>query len=126
MSHTQPGDYMPREYHTAADEQLDKRLRIVAALDIAFVAMAIFWSALMARLVADPLEWATWKNVSASPGLFDYPFLLLWMLPLTGLACAWILTKGGHKKLAVWSAGFPLMYLSTIVACFYAVPLFRN
>jgi hypothetical protein len=79
----------------------------------------------VALFVAEPLSWATWMSVSRGYGLtgvFEYPFVMLWGLPLLGVFGAWISLKAGRKTLAFAFVGVPLVMLGLVLGWYYATP----
>jgi hypothetical protein len=97
-------------------------LRRLLLLNAWFVVLSLFWWKELAVFMADPLQWATWQHVSPRAGILEYPVVLLWALPLTGSAAAWVMKKGNQTQLALWMASFPLLYISTLIACFHVIP----
>jgi hypothetical protein len=106
----------------AKEASLERRLHLVLLINTVFVAISLTWWKEMALLMADPIQWATWQHVSPRPGYFEYPIILLWALPLVGCGAAWVMKKGRQLQWAVWVATFPLLYISTLVACFHLIP----
>lgn len=93
------------------------------AINLLFAGGCIFLWSVMAFIVADAMTWATWGFLGHSrPDFFDYPFLLLWALPLGGNCAAWLLRKADKEKLAVTAAMFPLFLLSTVVLWYNVMP----
>jgi hypothetical protein len=102
---------------------LDRRFRLLMGINALLLALQIVgWSATL-RVASDILQWATLQHVSPLAGPFDYPVSLLWGIPASAIAVAWVLRQGGSLSLAVGVAGFPLIYLAAISGCFYLLPL---
>lgn len=113
---------MSEDYPRISQGHLDRRIRAVAMLNVGFsAAMMWLWSDIPHSL-ADPVRWATWAPLRPHPGLLEFPFVLLWGLPMAGTALAWLLRQGGSKRLALWVVSFPLLYLGILLACFHVVP----
>lgn len=96
-------------------------LMIVSAC---FSAAVLFAWTMISVLVAEPISWATWAplSVGSQPGLIEYPFVLLWALPLTGIFFAWI-AKNLHKKnLAYFAVTTPMLILAMVFTYYYVVP----
>jgi hypothetical protein len=74
--------------------------------------------------LSEPVRWATWATLRPQSDLFEFPFVMLWGLPLAAMVIAWPLRQGGSARLAIWVATFPILYLGTLVACFYVIPTF--
>ena len=110
------------QYHTAAADQTARRISAVMLLNVLFSGLILFWWSEIELVLGAPLRWATWSTVTARPELLEYPFVLVWGLPLLGVAAAWLLRVAGSLRPAMWVALFPLAYIGTLVACFYVVP----
>ncbi len=85
------------------------------------LAAAGAWNAI-APVVGDPLRWATSRAMAAQPGLLDYPFNLLWLLPVAGAAIAWIAARAGRAGMARWFAAAPMLFIGLIVVWYYFAP----
>ena len=86
-------------------------LQTVGLINLAFAAANIFLWSFVAVVVADPIAWATWSSfgsVNRRPDLFEYPFIMLWGLPLLGSGVATINNFLGFKQMAKVAAVFPL------------------
>lgn len=113
---------MKIETHWNAAWQGNRRIRVflsaMGIANLAFAAANIFlWSA-VAIVIADPIGWATWSSlgsVSRRPDLFEYPFIMLWGLPLLGSGVATLNNFLGFKRAAKIAAVFPLsLFIVTI------------
>ena len=113
--------------YSAADatttRDLDPRfLRGFVTVNGAFALASVLWWAGLAGLLAEPLKWATVQGLPPNPGLFEYPFCLCWMLPGSGICCAWVANKAGRRRAALGIALFPIVFLGLIVGWFWLVP----
>ena len=97
-------------------------LIIVQALNLAFAAACIFMWAMLSFFIEDPIRWATSTGIGSRPELLDYPFVLLWLLPVVGACAAWVAQQAKRMKLAYFLAGYPLAYLGLMVAWYYLAP----
>ena len=72
--------------------------------------------------IADPVSVIAGGGSSIKPSAFEYPYLLLWLIPLTGIGAAYVAKAMDSNPLAKFFAAYPL--LLTIVSCawlyFYA------
>ncbi|MEQ1612560.1 MAG: hypothetical protein ABL904_07385 [Hyphomicrobiaceae bacterium] len=110
----------------ARKAHIDRRMRAVAILNVAFSALMLgLWSN-VPRILAEPVRWATWAPLGAHPDLFEFPFVMLWGLPLAGIAVAWPIRQGGSSRLAIWVASFPMLYIGTLIGGFYVIPGLLN
>lgn len=100
-------------------------LLVLAGLNAAFaIAMLSAWTAASFYL-AEPLEWATWMRVNRGTSMmdvFDYPFVLLWMLPVGGVTVAWAASKSRQWPLVFVALTLPLLVLGLIVGWYYLTP----
>lgn len=86
------------------------------------VALAFFWSRVSGLLDA-PLIWATGLSMAPHTGLFEQPFVMLWMLPLLCMCAGWLALKGSMPTLARMVGAFPVAMLTTILLFYYYLPL---
>ena len=93
------------------------------AVNLTFAVAAVTMWAVVSLLVAEPLRWATTRGVGARPELFDYPFVLIWLLPVAGACAAWVAQKAERSKLALFLAFYPVLYLGLVVGWYYLAPL---
>jgi hypothetical protein len=103
-----------------------QNFRFLFALMVAnatFAASSASWCTFMSLFVTDPFRWATWHGLGSRPELFDYPFLLLWLLPVSGICGAWLADKAGNRRLARFFALFPLLFLGLVFGWYYLVPV---
>ena len=76
----------------------------------------------LARWSLEVPAYATWQAMSPRPAMLDYPFVMLWALPLTALVVAWFARQVGNVRFACGAAFFPVFYLSLMVCWFYLAP----
>ena len=89
------------------------------------LANVFFWSTL-AIVLADPISWSTWSSVGGGarqPELLEYPFVLLWALPLAGSAIAALYSFLGFSQMARAAAMFPLVLFAFTVCWWW---IFRD
>lgn len=97
---------------------------VFIVINLLFAGACIFWWGAMSFVVADAMSWATWGNISrGAPDFLQYPFVLLWALPLTGSSIAWIGTKTDNERMAVVGGLFPPVLLSLILGWFWLAPM---
>jgi hypothetical protein len=91
------------------------------------VASAILFAwTYIALFVAEPLSWATWMPISRGQGftdVLDYPFVMLWVMPLIGIFGAWVGLQGGRKPLAYAFVMVPLGMLTMVMGWYHLVPM---
>lgn len=85
------------------------------------VAVVFYWSGLSV-VVAEPLKWATRGSVSPHPWMFEYPYMLLWVVPIVAACASWLALKLRLRTLAAFVGAFPLIYLGLMTGWFYLTP----
>jgi hypothetical protein len=88
----------------------------------AFLLVVLLWWQMMSIYMAEPVRWATWQALGPRPSMLDYPFVLLWTLPLGAMCAAWLARQFGNMRMACGLAFFPVFYMSLIVGWFYVAP----
>lgn len=90
-----------------------------------FAAGILFAWTFFSLFVAEPLAWATWMPISRGYGLLglvEYPFIMLWIMPLVGIFGAWVSMKGGHKTCAYAFVAVPIVMLLMVLGWFHLTP----
>ncbi len=92
----------------------------------AVIAMTVLfaWTAISLYIV-EPIAWATWMPVRRGTSLeelFEYPFMLLWLMPLAGVAGAWLALKSGRRTFALTCLALPVALLALIFGWYYGAP----
>lgn len=104
---------------TVADARV---LLILFVVNATFAVSTVFFWAFLSLFVAEPIQWATWRGVGSRPDLFDYPFIVLWLLPAAGIGAGWIAKRAGQHRLACWLALMPIILLGLVFGWFYLMP----
>jgi hypothetical protein len=97
-------------------------LNSLFVVNAVFVAGILLWWHWMSIVMSEPVRWATWHAMGPRPSMFDYPFILLWLLPVSAVSVSWLAKKFGNMRMACAVAFFPVFYLSLIVGWFYFTP----
>jgi hypothetical protein len=100
-------------------------LVVLMVVNIVFALLTLFAWTFLSLLVAKPLAWATWMQISRGYGLtdvFDYPFVILWLLPLLGVCGAWIGAKAGRATIAYAFVAVPVTTLLLVFSWYYLAP----
>lgn len=84
-------------------------------------AMAFYWSGFSA-VVSEPYRWAMRDGVSLNPSWLEYPYLMLWLVPLLCAFGGWLAIKGQKFTIANIIGCYPVMTLSIMLGWFYLVP----
>ena len=77
---------------------------------------------MLGAFAAEPVRWATVQGVGSRPELLEYPFVLLWLLPVAGACAAWVAQKAERLKLAYFLAFYPLLYFGVVTGWYYLAP----
>lgn len=90
------------------------------------IAMTVLfaWTAISLYIV-EPVAWATWMPVrrgTTFEELFEYPFVLLWLMPVGGIIGAWIAARNGYRPLAMLLVLLPIVLLAMIFGWFHFAP----
>lgn len=108
-----------------APKQASRGLGAMVLLNASLSLGILFAWTYLSMFVAEPVAWATWMPVSRGygfNGIFDYPFVMLWMMPLIGICGTWLSLKSTRLTLAYAFALVPLAMLFLIVGWFYLAP----
>ena len=109
----------------AAPKQASRTMGALMMVNALLSLGILFAWTYLSMFVAEPLAWATWMPVNRGygfNGIFDYPFLMLWLMPLVGICGAWLCLKSGREIVAFSFVGIPLVMLLLIVGWFYLTP----
>ncbi|MCL4767633.1 MAG: hypothetical protein KJZ80_15510 [Hyphomicrobiaceae bacterium] len=98
-------------------------LMALQAANLVFAASSVFLWALMSLFMAEPIRWATARGVGMRPELLEYPFILLWLLPVAGACAAWVAQKAQRLKLAYFLAFYPILWFGLVVGWYYLMPV---
>jgi hypothetical protein len=110
---------------TVAPRRIPVVLVGLMATNSLFAFAILFAWTYVALLVSEPLSWATWMPISRGQGLLgalEYPFVILWLLPLIGSFGGWVGIKGGRTTLAYAFVGVPLAMLLLVFGWYYLTP----
>ncbi len=99
-----------------------KPLVALMAANLVFAAASVFLWAVTSTLMAEPIRWATARGIGSRPELLEYPFVLLWLLPVAGACAAWVAHKAERLKLAYSLAFYPLLYFAVVAGWYYLAP----
>lgn len=119
----QTGRAMGSESTSAKEDQLDRRLYVVSALNACFIGLTLWAWSLLYPLVAAPLRWGTGQIVPSHPDALDYPYAILWGLPMMATLVALVLRREGQRPLAILVAAAPLLFLIVLIVVFNVLPV---
>jgi hypothetical protein len=100
-------------------------VRILSLANLAFASLVLLsWTAI-SMFVTEPIEWATWRgfqSVKTWEGVFAYPYVMLWAVPLGAVFGSWVAEKMKKWKLAAGFVLVPVIYFGLTIAMYYIVP----
>lgn len=101
------------------------RLLALMAFNATFAGiMLTAWTA-VALFVAEPLSWATWMPVYQTVNMeqvIRYPFVVLWLWPLMGIAGGWLAVRCGRPAIAYACVALPMVVLALVFGWYYLTP----
>ncbi len=108
-----------------ASTRTSRKLLLLMTMNGLVAALVLFAWTLISVIASRPLAWATWMPVSRGYGIFsifEYPFVMLWTLPLAGVCGAWVAAKARRWAVAYSAAGLPIALIAMIFGWYYLVP----
>ncbi len=84
-------------------------------------AMAFYWSG-VASVLNEPVRWAMRQGVSINPSWLEYPYLMLWFVPMLCLIGGWLALKARADGIARILGVYPSLTLILMVGWYYAAP----
>ncbi|MEZ5850954.1 MAG: hypothetical protein R3D68_09950 [Hyphomicrobiaceae bacterium] len=100
-------------------------LNVLGIVNTSFaVVVLLAWSSVQLFLM-EPIEWATWQPITRTQDLAslgEYPFVILWLLPLLGMFGGMVFGASGKSKQAYFCATTPIILISGILAWYYFLP----
>jgi hypothetical protein len=110
---------------TSAPKRMPRLLVALMTTNAGFAAAILFAWTYISLVVAEPLSWATWVPMSRGSGMggvLEYPFLLLWLLPLVGILGGWVGAKGNRPAFAYAFVAIPIAMLALVFGWYYLAP----
>lgn len=96
------------------------------AVNVLFVLVVLSAWTYVSSFVSEPLAWATWMRIYRSGSLldiFEYPFSVLWIMPLCFVALGWISDKIGARGFAWMCVTLPVVMHVMIIGWFHLAPV---
>ena len=109
----------------AAPKRTSRGMALLMGANLLLAATILFAWTYIAFFVAEPIAWATWMPIHRGYGLtgvLEYPFVMLWLLPIGGVCGAWASLKAGQKTLAYACVAVPLVTLLLVMGWFHLTP----
>jgi hypothetical protein len=86
------------------------------------IGMVFYWTGI-AGVVSEPFKWAMRDGVTIHPGLFDYPYFLLWATPAMCMLAGWLAVRANQHSVARIVGGYPTMVLVLMLGWYYLAPM---
>lgn len=83
--------------------------------------MGVYWSG-VAVFVGEPFKWAMRQGVGASPNLFEYPYLTLWLAPILCMIGGWLALRAKQPNVARIVGSYPTFMLAVMIGWFNLAP----
>ncbi len=90
-------------------------VRLMAVVNIDFSLVILFAWPYVSAFLDTPVSVAAEAGINRSPGLTEYPYVLLWTLPLLGSIGAWLATRSGNFLFAKFLAAYPTIVIAASV-----------
>jgi hypothetical protein len=84
-------------------------VRLMSMLNIAMAICVLFAWPYIAGVLSDPMMLASGEGISSRPSLDEYPYVVLWLLPLLCVIVSWIATTIGFTAFAKFVLAYPVM-----------------
>ncbi len=86
-------------------------VRLMAVVNIVFACVVLFaWSEIATYLDA-PMAVAADAGIARRPGFSEYPYVLLWTLPILGSLGAWLAFRAEKFLFAKFLAAYPALVI---------------
>lgn len=100
-------------------------LNVFGIVNASFTVIVLLaWSSVQLLLI-EPIEWATWRPIERTNGIMslgDYPFVILWLMPLLGMFGGLVFGASGKSKQAYFCATTPILLIVAILGWYYVLP----
>lgn len=100
-------------------------VRFLTLANLAFAGLVLGAWTTTSLLVSEPITWATWhsiQGVKTWEGIFAYPYMMLWALPLGAVFGSWVAQKAKRWQLAAGIVFVPIVFLGLTIAMYYILP----
>lgn len=90
-------------------------VRLMAFVNIGFALIVLCGWQQIAGFLDTPVSVAAEAGINRRPDFIEYPYVLLWTLPLLGSIGAWVATRSGNFLFAKFLAAYPAMVIAAAV-----------
>lgn len=93
--------------------------RLMWVLNVAFTVAVLFGWGAISGFIEPPIVAATEAGIANHPRFDEYPYALLWVLPIGGVMLSWAAAHGGYGALSRFAAAYPVILITFAVLWFY-------
>lgn len=90
-------------------------VRLMAVVNIVFTLVVLFAWPQVAAFLDTAVSVAAEAGINRRPSFIEYPYVLLWTLPLLGSIGAWVATRSGNFLFAKFLAAYPALVIAAAV-----------
>ncbi|MEZ5924829.1 MAG: hypothetical protein R3D57_10660 [Hyphomicrobiaceae bacterium] len=94
-------------------------VRLMAVVNVAFACVVLFAWPQIAGLLDTPVSVAADAGIASRPEFSEYPYVLLWSLPILGSLAAWIATRSEKFLFAKFLAAYPAIVILAAVGWYH-------
>ena len=94
-------------------------VRLMAVVNITFACIIFFAWPQVSAFLDTPLSVAANVGIARRPGFAEYPYVLLWTLPILGSLGAWIAGRSEHFLFSKFLAAYPAMVILAAVGWYH-------
>lgn len=94
---------------------------IMMAVNLAICVVVLFSWPIVGPLLADPISAAAESSLDGThtPSIVDYPYVVLWLLPMLGAVGSWLTSNLGQPTLSKFLAAYPLLLIISSCAWYW-------
>ena len=90
-------------------------VRMMAVANIGFALVILFGWPYVSAFLDTPVSVAAEVGINRRPDFTEYPYVLLWTLPLLGSIGAWVASRSGNFLFAKFLAAYPALVIGAAV-----------
>ena len=94
-------------------------VRLMAFVNLAFACIVLFAWPQVSAFLDTPVSVAADVGIARQPGFAEYPYVLLWTLPVIGSLGAWLASRSEQFLFAKFLAAYPAMVILAAVGWFH-------
>jgi hypothetical protein len=94
-------------------------VRLMAVVNITFALVVLFAWPMVATYLDTPFSVAADAGIASRPNFAEYPYVLLWTLPVLGSLGAWLATRAEKFLFAKFLAAYPALVIVAAVGWYH-------